>query len=125
MCDEATSALDVSVQAQVLDLLREIKADTGLTYVFISHNLGVVREISDTIVVMSAGKIVEHGVHRRRSRPSGRAVHQGAARGRARPDRHGRVKPRHVVPAGAPESDRHRKESHDADRRSARWSSAR
>ena len=61
MCDEATSALDVSVQAQVLDLLREIQHDTGLTYVFISHNLGVVREISDTIVVMSGRQIVERG----------------------------------------------------------------
>jgi peptide/nickel transport system ATP-binding protein len=53
--------LDVSVQAQVLDLLREIKRDTGLTYVFISHNLGVVREISDTIIVMCGGRIVERG----------------------------------------------------------------
>jgi peptide/nickel transport system ATP-binding protein len=61
VCDEATSALDVSVQAQVLDLLRDIKRDTGLTYVFISHNLGVVREISDTIVVMCSGGIVEYG----------------------------------------------------------------
>ena len=45
----------------MLDLLREIRSDTGLTYVFISHNLGVVREISDTIVVMKSGDIVESG----------------------------------------------------------------
>ena len=61
VCDEATSALDVSVQAQVLDLLRAIQSDTGITYVFISHNLGVVREISDSVVVMRSGRLVETG----------------------------------------------------------------
>ena len=61
ICDEATSALDVSVQAQVLALLREIQRDTGLTYLVISHNLGVVQEISDTVMVMRRGAVVETG----------------------------------------------------------------
>ncbi|WP_338155610.1 ABC transporter ATP-binding protein [Arsenicicoccus piscis] len=61
MCDEATSALDVSVQAQVLELLSELQAETGLTYVFITHNLGVVRAISKRTLVMRSGRIVEQG----------------------------------------------------------------
>ena len=59
--DEATSALDVSVQAQVLDILAQLRRDTGLTYLFISHNLGVVRAISEEVLVLRAGKVVERG----------------------------------------------------------------
>ena len=57
--DEPTSALDVSVQAQVLNLLKELQARHQLTYLFISHNLSVVRYMADTIAIMYLGKIVE------------------------------------------------------------------
>ena len=61
MCDEPTSALDVSVQAAILNLLADLQIAEGVTYVFISHDLGVVRYISDRIAVLYLGRLMEVG----------------------------------------------------------------
>jgi ABC-type microcin C transport system duplicated ATPase subunit YejF len=61
IADEPTTALDVTVQAQILELLRQLKGEHGMSMLFITHDLGIVRKIADRVCVMTKGKIVETG----------------------------------------------------------------
>ena len=80
ICDESVSALDVSVQAQVLNLLSDLQDEFGLSYIFISHDLAVVKYISDEILVMSEGEGRRDREFRRPLPPSARALHAAADR---------------------------------------------
>ena len=80
LADEPTTALDVTVQAQVLEVLREIKEKENTAIVLISHNLGVVNQLCDRVLVMYAGRIVEEGARERLLRAPAPPVHAGPAR---------------------------------------------
>ena len=79
VCDEITSALDVSVQAAIIDLLRELRGEMGLSLLFITHNLALIRTIADRVAVMTQGRIVELGPTATLLSRAERPVHPAAA----------------------------------------------
>ncbi len=83
VCDEPVAALDVSIQAQVLNLFMQLRDELRLTYLFISHDLGVVEHLSDRVVIMYLGRVVEIAADRGAVPPAEPPLYAGAARQRA------------------------------------------
>ena len=86
IADEPTTALDVTIQAQILELIKKIKDETGTSVILITHDLGVVAGMTDHVVVMYAGKVIERAPTLELFARSGQSVHEGAARVGARSD---------------------------------------
>ena len=80
IADECVAALDVTIQAQIVDLFRDLKARMRLTLLFIAHDLAIVRNLCERVVVMHRGEIVEEGRSARGLRPAAASLHRGADR---------------------------------------------
>jgi peptide/nickel transport system ATP-binding protein len=99
--DEPTSALDVSVQADIVEVLLSLQAKLGLTYVFVSHDLALVRQLAHTVSVMQRGRIVEHGtvtdIFERPQQPYTRSLLESIPSGIAGEAHASRLQPRRIV----------------------------
>ncbi len=87
IADEPTTALDVTIQAQILQLIKDIQAETGMGLIMITHDLGVIAETVDRVVVLYGGKVMETRPGRGDLRGAAASLYQGAAQQHSRPDR--------------------------------------